>query len=84
MASVYRASRGRHRVNLPHHPDLLKLCASILEPQWAQTLNESAMYLFCGDLRHFFHQIPLHPDIGSYFCLKCSGKAYRYNVLSMG
>jgi hypothetical protein len=81
---ISRLMRPPPGVNLPHLPDLLKLCARILESHWTKKIGRTPLYLFCGDLRHFFHQIPIHPEIGKFFCLKCAGQTYRYNVLSMG
>lgn len=36
------------------------------------------------DLRHYFHQIPLHDKIGDYFVVKVGGKQYAWKALPMG
>ena len=38
-----------------------------------------------GDIRHFFHQIPLHPEVSRYFCIRKSGQQFwRWATLPMG
>lgn len=37
-----------------------------------------------GDIRHYFHQIPMEFDITRYLCINLGGKFYRWKCLPMG
>ena len=41
-------------------------------------------HILCGDLRHWFHQIPLGRDLSSYFGIRHGGASYRRTTLPMG
>jgi len=40
--------------------------------------------MICGDIRHYFHQLPLDSDIGRFFCLLRNGVFWRWCSVPMG
>lgn len=63
-------------VNLPGLPVVLSLLSDILRGE--------KFYFLCADLRHYFHQISLNPDLMRYFSIRCHGELWGYLVLPMG
>ena len=65
-------------VNLPFLPRTLKLMTTIV---W-ECVDGISVCL--GDLRHFFHQLLMHPSLWKFFGLLCNGKYYQWKTLPMG
>ena len=70
------------KIRLPTIPELLqRLAASLSRAHRAG----KACAIFLSDLRHFFHQIALHPDVQPYFALRLrEAVMYIWQVLPMG
>jgi len=61
-------------VNLGYLPDLLEKIGSYDKP----------LSVLTGDIRHWFHQIPLHPAISARHCVGVGGAWWRWSTLPMG
>ena len=62
-------------VNIPCITDVLKrLNAAAATPMW----------IVYGDIRHFFHAIPIGASIGNFFGILLKQQAYRWSRLPMG
>lgn len=63
-------------VNLPMLPQMLRIMAALC--------TKGQIYILLGDLRHYFHQIEISPDISRFFSIFCCNVMYGYAVLPMG
>jgi hypothetical protein len=63
-------------VNLPHIPVILSILSDLLRGK--------KFYFLSGDLRHFFHQISIAPELVKFFSVHCMGEIFGYTVLPMG
>jgi hypothetical protein len=70
------------KIRLPTIPELLQRLASSLSR--AHRAGRPCA-IFLSDLRHFFHQIALHPDVQPYFAVRLrEAVMYIWQVLPMG
>jgi len=61
-------------------PDISTVCHMIGE----FALEQPTFYGFTVDIRHCFHQLPVHEGLGKKFGVHCAGKTYHFRVLPMG
>lgn len=66
--------RTPNPVNLPYLPQILEKIGGY----------EGAKTMLCADIRHWFHQIPIHQNISRFFCVGSGGEFYRWATLPMG
>jgi hypothetical protein len=67
-------------VNLPSLTQVLRMTSAIVEP---------GVYVILGDLRHWFHQLPLHHDIQKFMGVACRlagerDRFWKWTTLPMG
>ena len=70
------------KVNLPDLSIVLQQIAEMCAPQAGESPRR--VYLVTGDIRHWFHQIPVPQEIGVFFGLHLGTLYYLYRVLPMG
>jgi hypothetical protein len=71
-------------VNLPEVPDVLKTAAHLHDQLQRGTSRVLAPSVYVADIRHYFHEISVSPDIAKYFGVMCRGVPYSWRGLPMG
>ena len=74
--------RPPKNVNLPYLPRILKMIDDL-------THKHGSLAFIEGDIRHFFHQLRVHPDIGCYLGLRLAAegnqpRTFAWNCVPMG
>lgn len=71
-------------VGLPEIPVVLRLLADIHAERQGTASSVVAPSVYIADLRHFFHQIEVDPQVAKYFGVQCGEQAYSWRGLPMG
>lgn len=71
-------------VNLPEIPTVLRIAARIHKYWQGKSLSIAAPSVYCADIRHYFHEFEIDPEIALYFGVSCKGKEYSWRGLPMG
>jgi hypothetical protein len=70
-------------LNLPKIPNIMRRLNELSFDQLAAGKDDRP-FVMTADLRHYFHQFPVAPQIREYFAIACAGWNFQYKVLSMG
>lgn len=82
--ALSRLQRRPDTVNLPEIPCVLKEASRIHKTMQSKSSQVVAPAVFTADIRHYFHEIEVSPEISVFFGVVCRGKAYSWRGLPMG
>lgn len=82
--ALSRHQRVPAPVNLPEIPTVLREAASIHANIQERSKSIVAPSVYTADIRHYFHQIEVIPEITVYFGILCRGEHFAWRGLPMG